>query len=219
MQSLTTKTIDAVHQAWPAAATEQISDAELDRLVDEVTDSIIDTRKGDLTALFQRVRSPTMPVVTWEPDDLALADHSRLAHLHRHWQQQRRGGDLPLSSAIDPLELGPALGYVMLMEPVGGGDDFLYRLYGTAIADRSGLEMTGKRVREVPVPLVAVYFLASYRAVLMTRRPLYTRHSTHHAIGFDDWNRLILPFVDVDGRVDRLLVGNVPTRRQMRAAR
>lgn len=219
MPQFKNRTAAALNQAWPAAATELVSDVELDRLVDDVTDSVIDGRRGDLSALFERVRSPTPPVVTWGPDDLDLANHPRLAHLHRFWQQRRRGAGLPLSSTIDPLELGPALGYVMLMEPVGGGEDFLYRLYGTAIADRSGLEMTGKRVRDVPVPLVAVYFLATYRAVLMTRRPLYTRHSTHHAIGFDDWSRLILPFDDAEGRIDRLLVGNVPLRRQIPSTR
>src|SRR5690606_31340466 len=114
--------------------------------------------------------------------------------LNRFWHEHRAAPDLPPSAAIDPFELGPALGILMLLEPVDGGNDFLYRLYGTVIAEYSGIEMTGKRVWDVPAPLVAAYFLATYRAVFDQRRPLFAHHTTHHDIQIARWDRLILPF-------------------------
>ena len=202
----------AARETWPVAATQQVSEDELDQLADDATDAVIDSRKSGLRLLFNRIESPT-PIVEWEPGPEILEPHLRLEFLQRYWSDRHRDHRLPLSTTIDPIELQPALGFIMLLEPIRGGDDFLYRVYGTAIAQQSGLEMTGKRVRDVPIPLVAVYFLATYRAVTFVRRPLFTHHATHHSIQVAQWDRLILPFVDEAGEVDRLLVGNVPSFR------
>lgn len=50
---------------------------------------------------------------------------------------------MPLASEIDALEMRPALGYGMLVEPVDGGADFRDRLYGSNLAAVSGFDMTG----------------------------------------------------------------------------
>jgi hypothetical protein len=195
-------------KVWPSAVTTSLPDAEFERLVADVTADLIAGHDAALRAMFERIESPT-PMVMWEPDATTLEAHPHLAFLQRYWSERRRDADLPLSSGIDAIDLAPVLGHVMLMEPVDGGDDFLYRVYGTLIAQQAGMEMTGKRVRDIPAPLVAVYFLATYRAVMQGRRPMFAHHSTHHDIQIAEWDRLILPFVNDEGMVDRLLVGNV----------
>lgn len=199
-----------VRQAWPAAAGKVLPEAELEQLLADVTTCLISSSDEALRLLFDRIESPT-PSIVWAPDADRLTGYPRLSYLLRYWSERRRGSALPLSSEIDAIDLAPALGYVMLMEPIADGDDFVYRVYGTLIAQHSGTEMTGKRVRDVPIPLVAVYFLATYRAVRLARMPMFAHHSTHHDIQIAQWDRLILPFVNAEGAVDRLLVGNVPS--------
>jgi len=177
---------------------------EVERIVDELTGG----PPGAIAALFAAIDSPP-PTNRWDPREDELQD-GPLRFLLRFWHDRAKAGGLPASRSIDALELGPALGYVMLLEPLDGGTDFAYRVYGTIIAEHAGIEMTGKRVWDLPAPLVAAFFVATYRAVCQERRPLFSHHTTHHTIQVAHWNRLILPFADADGTVDRLLVGNVP---------
>lgn len=186
---------------------------DIAQTVERATAELVDGRFDTIHRLFAAIDSPR-PVLRWLPDERDLVS-PHLTFLHGFWRQRSRDGDLPLSEAIDALALRSALGFVMLLEPVDGGADFRYRVYGSAIAARSGLELTGKLVSAVPAPLVAAYFLATYRAVLVRRCPLLARHTTHHDIQVTQWDRLILPFVDRDERVHRLLVGNIPGERTL----
>lgn len=190
---------------------------ELLRKTELVTDGLTGGRAGALARLFAEIES-LPPTIRWEPREDELED-GPLRFLLRLWHAKAVAGGLPPSRSIDAMELRPALGYVMLLEPIDGGADFRYRVYGSIIAEHAGLEMTGKRVWDIPAPLVAVYFLATYRAVLRTRRPMFAHHATHHDIQVAEWSRLILPFVDAAGTVDRLLVGNVPGMRETGPAR
>jgi hypothetical protein len=76
--------------------------------------------------------------------------------------------------------------------------------------------MTGKRVSEIPAPLVATNFLSTYRAAWLSSQPLFTDHQAQYAGRQMRWKRLILPFCDAQGHVDRLLVGNFPVIREVR---
>lgn len=176
---------------------------------EQVADGLVAGDRNRLDRLFDAMDCSPPELVWSSPSEELSCDI--LAFLHRYWCERRRGDALPLSSQIDALDLGPALGYIMLLEPKDGGGDFLYRVYGSRIVDYSKAEMTGKRVWDVPSPLVAAYFVATYRAVCLRREPLFTFHRSRLAQFYAQWERLILPFVNEDGEVDRLLVGNVPS--------
>ena len=179
------------------------------REAEQLADELVDGNRNRLDRLFDAMDcSP--PELVWSPPSADLSC-AILAFLYQYWSERGRGADLPRSSQIDALDLGPALGYIMLLEPKDGGGDFLYRVYGSRIVDYSKAEMTGKRVWDVPSPRVAAYFVASYRAVCIRREPLFTFHRSRLAQFYAQWERLILPFVNDDGEVDRLLVGNVPS--------
>lgn len=177
----------------------------------EATEDLLDGRVDAVNRLFAQIDSPS-PVVKWDPDEADLESAS-LRFLLRYWRERARPDALPLSSVIDALDLEPAFGYLMLLEPVEGGADFRYRLYGSTIAHYAGIEMTRKTVSDIPAPIVAAYFMATYRAVAIARRPMFAHHETRYDIQIARWDRLILPFVDAQDRVDRLLVGNIPTIR------
>ncbi|MCR9220276.1 MAG: PAS domain-containing protein [Alphaproteobacteria bacterium] len=146
------------------------------------------------------------------PERFGLAAHQVLAGF---WRAARieAGGDLPLTRSIDPLAFRQALGSVLLLEPVDGGRDYLYRLYGTQVARFFGRDMTGRRLWEFPSPAVT-NSLVQYRMVTTNRVALYVEHDAPDSVSvLVRWCRLILPFQDESGAIDRLLVGNVAVPR------
>src|SRR3546814_6150489 len=77
-------------------------------------------RHAAVDSLFRVIEIPP-PTLHWAPDDDFLAGSSPLRFLSRFWHDHRAAADLPPSSAIDPFALGPALGILMLLEPIDGG--------------------------------------------------------------------------------------------------
>jgi hypothetical protein len=151
-------------------------------------------------------------VMTWEPkaEDLPLPS---LRFLLDWWKGRaaREGGLPSAAEPLDPLVLRPALGVLMTMDVLPGATDFRYRLFGTVVAQRSGFDLTGKLVTEVPGPHDGVvWFLATYGAAALEAAPLYTEHTPWSAMSVTRWYRLILPLGGPDGTVQRFVIGNVP---------
>lgn len=121
---------------------------------------------------------------------------------------------LPRASQVDAVAMRPALGFIMLVDVLPGGEDFRYRLYGSQIAAVTGFDMTGTRVSQHRAPTFVVeYFLAAYRAVLARREPLYSAYSPGSWARTAVWQRLVLPLTDESGEVIRFLAGTVPVAR------
>ncbi len=173
--------------------------------IDEWTSLVLGDDIAAIAAVFQQhgagtpeaVRNPTPEQIPPGP----------LRFLAMHWQTIA-AGSLPHLSEIDPFKLRPALGYLMVLEPIEGGCDFRYRLYGSAIARISGFDMTARRASEHPASAyVSEFGIAVYRATLTARMPIYT---TRRPVGAElamRWHRLTLPFVDDSGTPARILAG------------
>jgi hypothetical protein len=115
---------------------------------------------------------------------------------------------LPHLREIDPFKLRPALGYLMVLEPVEDGRDFRYRLYGSTIARVSGFDMTERRTSEHPASAyVSEFSIAINRAVLKAGVPIYTTRRPAGAELAMRWHRLTLPFVDDSSAPRRILAG------------
>ncbi len=128
----------------------------------------------------------------------------------RFWQNLPKVEGVAEVERIDPAELLPALGYIMLVDPGEGRNDFRYALYGTKIAAVAGFDMTGKSVWQIATAsAIQVFFAACYRAVAELRVPLYTVHKAPPHITASHWHRLILP-LGRGGEVRRFLVCNTP---------
>jgi hypothetical protein len=152
------------------------------------------------------------PEMIWNPrpDQMTVPP---LRFLAGHWARLAGDAAVPAVGRIDALELGPALGYLMLLDPVGDARDFRYRLYGSTLAAISRLDMTGRLLSEHPASAyVAEFGMAAYRAVLERRQPLYTARNPVGAEETARWLRLTLPFADARGAVIRLLAGSVAVR-------
>ena len=150
---------------------------------------------------------------TWSPGREDL-DEEILRLLHAYWNHLPRGPAAPLARAVSPGQMKAALGFVMLLEAVRDGRDYRYRVYGSAIAARSGFDATGKTVSECPTAPLAEFFVASYRACRARKAPLFIRHAPPVLVHVVSWDRLILPLDDGRGEIGRLLVGNVPGARR-----
>ena len=128
----------------------------------------------------------------------------------RFWRRLPRVDGIPNVVKIQPEQVRPALGYLMLIDIVEENDDYRYALYGTKIAAVSGFDMTGKSVWDVATTApIKVFFAACYTAARRLKCPIYSIHEAPPSITVSHWHRLILP-LGLDGRIKRFLVCNVP---------
>ncbi len=153
------------------------------------------------------------PIVIWNPSQEQLMSEPP-RHALAHWSALAAGSRLPGYQQVDPVDLRPALGYVLLLDVLEGGQDFSYRLFGSTIGRVSGFDMTGKRLSEHPASAYVTEFsLAVGRAAVRRRAPVYT---VRRPVGAQDtslWERLVLPLVDEDGSLARLMVVSTPLDR------
>lgn len=186
--------------------------------IDQWTAGIVAGDIAVITSVFAQHGAPA-PELVWNP----VIDDSRpepLRVLAAYWRHIAGTGALPHLKQVDPVALRPALGYVMLLDAVEGGRDFRYRLYGSIISGISGFDMTGKLLSEHPAnAYVAEFGIATYRATLQRREPVYTARSPVGAAQTTSWQRLALPLVDDSGAVARFVIGTVPIARDGRILR
>ncbi len=164
---------------------------------------------GEIAAVFVK-NGAGAPVVIWKPGQEQLRSGPP-RHALAHWSSLAGGSRLPHHRQINPLDLRPALGYVLLLDVVAGGEDFRYRLFGSAIGSVSGFDLTGKLLSEHPAsPYVTEFSLAVGRAAVRRREPIYTLRRPVGAKETSAWERLVLPLVDEDDNVARLMVVSTP---------
>lgn len=151
------------------------------------------------------------PLVIWDParSDL-VTDPVRFVYDYWHDRKPATALGMP-SAAVDPSDLIPALGYIILLDILEDGRDYRYRLFGSKIAEIAKFDSTGLRISETKAhPLMKAFFATVYEAVLRCGRPVYTEHNPPPNLTIATWHRIVLPLVDEVGRPDRFLVGNVP---------
>jgi hypothetical protein len=160
---------------------------------------------------------PLDPFVKEAPEPGDITDE-RLVQLLEHWQSLERSAgratSLPSVTLIAPEQLRFILGWLMRMEPLDGGADFRYRLYGSNIALTTGRDLTGLKLSD-SFPSFSAWATEIYRRVMARRLPVLTRHQPRRYVRVDQWERLILPFAGADGAVERLLVGAVALGERM----
>jgi hypothetical protein len=144
------------------------------------------------------------------PDEQDIPD-DRLKALYRRWTLDRsKDNGLVSKDIIEAAEFFPLLRNVMLLEierPTPFAFDYVYRIYGSDIAERYGQDMTGRRTSDFPSP-VAKLFLDLYEMAIDARAPLYSEHSPPLNVDVELWQRLILPLGE--DAVDWILTVNIP---------
>ena len=129
-----------------------------------------------------------------------------LRQLYEYWDQRRGTREFPGRPDIDPIDMRFALGHISLVDVLYEPMRFRYRLHGSIIAARLGIDMTGKFVDEIPEPDRRGFVAENFRVVVVTRQPLLRsgeRVMDEQAWSFDS---MILPLGLADGVINMLLL-------------
>lgn len=111
-----------------------------------------------------------------EAERTSLADvrHPLLKWAADFWQRARGAAPWPPVTCIDPFEIRPLLGNVVLLDVLDQpeGMDLKYRLFGAEFVHWFGFDMTGRTVRQWPSPEYRGHMLTSYTEMLAQRQPV-----------------------------------------------
>lgn len=134
----------------------------------------------------------------------------RLRQFLDYWQAKRpAGGGVPRRREISPLEIPDLLPYLVIVECCAGPQGrnrYIWRLAGTAIRDRLGVELTGKQLTEVfPAP-AAQAMAQRFDAIRDSGEAHYLRqYSRKPDRNFLPFHRLKAPLSSDGARIDMLL--------------
>jgi hypothetical protein len=145
--------------------------------------------------------------------DIALARGGELADVLRYWQTLKGKEDVPSFGDIDPVRLAQlgVLGRLHVLN-AANPDPALIRfdLYGNRVPLDNGRIYTGLAIGAHPVRIQAETVAADYDLVRQSAEPRYFRvRKRLGGVGYR-YARLVLPFSDSNGRVDRLMVAVRP---------
>ena len=137
--------------------------------------------------------------------DLAEAP-AGFAQLAALWEQRRGDRTMPARRDFRFEDFLPWLGHMHLIEIEP--NDFLFRIFGTTVADWLGADFTGRRLSQIALqaPAVAAKAVVGYRQAIERAAPVYrvTQDSMHLDRRFG-WSRLLLPLGEA-GQTTHLFV-------------
>jgi hypothetical protein len=131
--------------------------------------------------------------------------------LLRYWQSKLHGRVMPSRGDIEPLEIKRLLPYLLLTEVDDGiPPRYRYRLVGTEIVRRFGLELTGHYVDEALKGEYGRAVVAIYDAIVAQRLPYFSRSRVVVADGrLLGSSRLMLPLSADGRRVNMVFTGQI----------
>ncbi|SRR5579875_472365 len=95
-----------------------------------------------------------------------------LQRFYADWDSRRRGREFPARRDFDPCDLKYALGDISLLDVLTDPLRFRFRVHGTSIAERIGVELTGKFVDQMPDRRQSAMALAHFTEVVDRRAPV-----------------------------------------------
>lgn len=148
----------------------------------------------------------------FESDDISAGflNNRPIAALWEYWQSKRGSEPVLRKSDIDPIELRFGLGHLVMLERLADGD-FVYRLFGSLLAEIAGFDMTGLCVSNFK-GLVAQYHRGTYERCIERGRPIYTLHRAESQCNGRVWERLLLPLGDHAGVLKYVMAMVLPAK-------
>src|SRR5215813_4019449 len=132
----------------------------------------------------------------------------RMVELYDYWYGRKRGRAMPSRADLDPVDIPPMLGKIMLIDVLGNPPRFHHRLVGTHIVDATGEDRTGRFLDRVPFLRKHPVVLDQYRIVVETRQPLLSVEPITNCTNgkVHEVDRLLLPLSSDGQLVNMLLV-------------
>jgi len=132
---------------------------------------------------------------------------ARLTRLLADWEARRRGRAFPSRADFTPHDLKYLIGNLSLLDVVYAPLRFRYRIHATRLAQRVGVELTGKWTDEIPNPVHAAGARSHFTEVIERRTPIVYRR-VHEFVTDNlphDCEILALPLAS-DGRTINMLM-------------
>lgn len=142
--------------------------------------------------------------------DPAHLPDDKLQRLYAYWLSRCREDAYPRREDIDPLEIPDLLPNIFLLDVVGDGKDFIFRLAGSLVEDAFNMSLRGKSITEIQRDAGTPIPVAQHVEVAQGGGPRY-REGMMRVAGREHWktHRLLLP-LSSDGRhVDVLMGGAI----------
>lgn len=129
-----------------------------------------------------------------------------LRRFYADWEVRRRGREFPARRDFDPCDLAYALGYVSLMDVLRDPLRFRFRLQGTGIAERTGVDMTGKFVDQMKDRRHRDMATEHFRETVETRQPV-VKLRRPYVTDLRVWNCevLVCPLSNAGADIDMLM--------------
>jgi hypothetical protein len=131
-----------------------------------------------------------------------------LQRLYADWDSRRRGREFPARQDFDPCDLKYILGCLNLVDMLRGPLRFRYRVFGSEIARRLGIEMTGRMVDDYPQLEHRALVQRRYAETIAARRPTVAQHdrrSLNEQLHY--YESLVLPLSRDGIEIDMLMAG------------
>ena len=140
----------------------------------------------------------------------------RLRRVLDYWYSKSGPGCLPGRRDIDPSEFRWALGLVCLLDVEQRPLRFRYRLDGSVIASRNGVDMTGRSIDALEHKPSAGMLHGQFATVVAERLPALHRITTEYSVSYATYERLSLPLSD--DRQDVAMIMTVAANPQIEQA-
>jgi len=144
-------------------------------------------------------------------ESLALSElrHPVLREAYDYWCRKRGSRTMPSRKDIAPEEMKSYLPRVMLIDVRRDPLDFVYRVFGSVIAEAHGKEYTGKSARALEPAGFADLIWRQYLEALEAKAPRL--HAIHLQSGgkYMNYQRLTLPLASDGETVDKLLAVSI----------
>ncbi len=186
-----------------------IDDMPYPEAADRLAEEIAAGEFGGIRRIFIE-EGVVPPEFVWDPAPEDLPD-PKLQRLIEYWRSLAPEGGIASARAVDPLDIAFILGHVLLLDVLDGGNDFRYRVYGTSVAEYVGVDMTGRRTSEFE-GFIPVFFIATYKAAIRRRAPIYMYYTTPLPLDLRAWHRLVMPLAGEGGGIVRFLTAMLPAR-------
>ena len=135
--------------------------------------------------------------------------HPRLLRLYDYWTQRQGAHRYPARADLDPLDMSYLLGELIILDVFYEPLRFKYRLHGTKLVTRAGVDMTGKWVHEWPAPEYRARLTHAYSRTVEAGEPQRGDRAIFDDGRWREYEFLILPLAANGHTIDKLLAAMV----------
>jgi hypothetical protein len=143
-------------------------------------------------------------------DILATISDDALRRLYLYWKDKAGDRRFPGRPDIDPLDFAYVLGWVTLVDVLHDPLRFRFRLYGSELAHRHGLDLTGRYLDQHPDHQFGMMLQRSWEQVVTAGAPACVRYERKIGERKRRWESLRMPLSTDGTTIDMLLAGTRP---------